>query len=369
MADRKLSPTEFAQIRAEKGVGPAQFDQYFTRVGADIYLKDTSSTAAPDELGALRGEIAGKQTELSKFSGSKYVNFLGDVFNSSYLQNQDIIKQREVLRGALFGDRGFKPASYEALDPGQQEAIRNANKPGITAAIAALNETEASRGTRTEQILSEAESARANAQKALEDELTMLINRRDQLEQTQQQMISENRSFGLDALTKYPSLRDLLEPKDISDINKGILSDIVIGKIAQAAKIDSQRSAGGGGTSTERALAQDRQYYLSRINFMNPDDVDVFMRSFPEDYREWFVANIAIPYYQAGEGPEGQFTLKDISREYERSPFAQGDQTDSIQAAATELQGYINAGTTEFAAVMQDPSIPDSVKAKLKAPD
>ncbi len=189
-----------------------------------------------NELDTITKGITKTNTQLEQFnSPTSYLDLLGKTAAASYHSNADLIAYREASRAQLYNkDPMYKPENYDMLSQGQREQIKNAPRGSLVAGIQAANETQQSRGTNIANLLQTEGGRYEDQRKALTDQLTGLTNRRATLETEQNKLKSENRNFGLDALTKYPPLRNLLTEKELSDMNKGNLTDSILAKIGQA---------------------------------------------------------------------------------------------------------------------------------------
>lgn len=74
-------------------------------------------------------------------------------------------------------------------------------------------------------------------------------------------------------------------------------------------------SKSDGGTATERAEEKDRGYYMKNASLANEDALNAFMQT-DDDFKQWFVMNRGIPYFQGGSSPEGKYTSQDLAQEY-----------------------------------------------------
>jgi hypothetical protein len=197
-----------------------------------------------DELKSVNDQITSTNADLGKYGDiNGYLGLLRNTFNASYAANQDIIQARQGMRAQLYGQEpAYKPAGWEMMTPEQQNAVRNAPKPGLNAGIQALNETEAARGQKVENVLGQAKDEATARREFLTTQLAQLTNRRSELEAADNKLKNDNRSWALDALTKYPSLAKSLNDKELANINKGVLDDAILAKISAASAAEDQKA-------------------------------------------------------------------------------------------------------------------------------
>lgn len=276
-------------------------------------------------LNDVNAEIENVRTQLQNYANpNSFGEMVKSVGRAAFFGNKDIIDQRAALREALYGERGQKPADYTMLRPEQQQAIRTANRPGLIAGIQALNETEAARGNQITDVADRITAEGQDRRAALTESLNYLTQRRSEIEGQQQQLASENRSFAMNALSNYPSLTGMLTEQEISQINKGVLSETFMAKLQQAsAEAERQgniaqteftdqngntfligvdkttgrevyrtnlgnKGTSGTGTATERQTQQ----FLDASGLLNPESRNLF-QFLPEEYQQFFIGSVS----------------------------------------------------------------------------
>lgn len=196
-----------------------------------------SVSSLDKQIGNLDTQLNTAQGELGKFNDKgSYLGLLDKVMQSAYGSNKDLIEYRKSLREKLYsGNPLFTPTNFNQLDPNQQATVQNAGRGSLVAGIQAANETQAARGSGINDVLTTEGSRYSEQRQAIADQITGLQRQRDNLDNQRQNLLTANRNFGLDALTKYPGLKNMLSQKELTSINKGDLDETIIAKIGQAA--------------------------------------------------------------------------------------------------------------------------------------
>lgn len=150
--DRLLGPTEYSALVKQLGVGPANFDQYFTRKGGDIYLKGTqaptpqptapttatqqqqqapdTSAQGPDFKAAIEPQQQDAFTKLKDYLGLSDLKTQQTSFENQLVEAQKNLKTRYDTLQSELKAKGLDEISKKIGDISrdalaQEQALRN----------------------------------------------------------------------------------------------------------------------------------------------------------------------------------------------------------------------------------------------------
>lgn len=291
-----------------------------------------------EEEEQLRGEIT------EKTSPTAFAEILRNALKSRFGGRQEGLEAgREKTRTQLGTARqtltaGLSEEELRNITPAQQRELVQTRRGGLESSLLrSQEESQRISGTVSESV----ELGRQMQRDIQENLLTRLSFLQDDIaNQKAKQTEFRQLAFGLagTGVTVTPEIDEML--KKLSEDERTIW----LSQNARAAKDreeDLARASRGGGTATERAVAEERDYIVENANLVDEQAIDTFTRM-DVDFQEWFVRERGIPFFQGGSSPEGKYTVTDLNNEFREwsKQFEEPVEPDEDEITAEAQQDF-----------------------------